>query len=984
MPNRTLPSPSALRATALLALALALPIAWAHAGPAFAPGQRLYLVKTEHFDIIFSERSRPSALLLASFAEDALAYVEGELSLSLPSRVPVAITPDVGSFNGSSNPFPFTHIVIYDAPLDPAWTAFEDNLRGIFVHELTHAVSLQSRASWADFLSGVFGSWVSPALVNAPQFMVEGATVGLEGEGGPGGRAADPLVKERVRQDIRENRFKSPLECEGVYDAYPGGNLYYEYGGLFTAYLLERYGEESYAELWKALGNLISSLSLDPYKRGFFKAFEKTYGLGFEKAWADFREAMAIPGIVDAPERVGPAGPQYIAGLASGGGSLFWIDGISGRALRLDAASGRTSALFDADSSCAVTDAADDGSRLLVSRSLALPDGRDRVETAVYDVSARRFVPGSSMPGLREARFFRDGVVGVASSLHDSDLALERDGERRVLLSGSDGVMYSSPAVLDDRRVALIVSVRAVRSVGVLDVDSGELELIRPQGGPEGGGARLFDYARQLSASGGRLWFNFDSDDRLYKLGVVEGLEEGGSPSIRVEDEDWSGGVFWPVEAEDRVYYVGRFSEGLGLCRAPGAAGGAPGAAGGAAGGAAVSGAGGRAGGERTIGCSLERFDPSAAREEEDRSIAEAGRALRVEPYRPLAYANPFRFWIPYVDLGAVDRSFRPFALFYLGDPIDDNMVVAAAGYDSAYPMADLGLEWINVSLPVALDLSISDGLSYGASGPPKRLTSAEASASLSLPLFPRQRSLDLGLGGQVFAWAGGASGSPYEWKRAEPSAVAWAQAGLRGRTIGPWQNAGRGLDLTGWLDLELDTMTWKTEACLTASYDRPALRLDLWGAWAGVPILELDAMGKVFSSDRRPAYYEYADSGRGAVDSCYQGTAWWRLADQPIRSGLLGLYLNRLILDAGYRGAYFGGEYLQSCFSRASMDVSAGAGAAGAAGLRFYVEAFARLDGTPLEKAVAWRFGGTLRGDAAPALRGAASSLRRAAREDM
>jgi hypothetical protein len=941
----------------------------AGAGPAFAPGQRLYVIKTEHFDIIFSELSRPTAVRLASYAEEALDYVEGELSLALPGRVPVVITPDIGSFNGSSNPIPYTHIILYDTSLDLGWTAYEDNFRGLFIHELTHAVSLQSRAPWAEFLSGVFGSWISPALANAPEFMVEGVTVGLEGELGPGGRAADPLVKERIRQDIRENRFKSPLECEGVYDDFPGGDLYYEYGGLFTSYLRERYGKESYARLWRALGTMISSLSLDPYERGFFKAFEKTYGLGFEEAWADFRDAMEIKGVVPAPERIGPEKPQYIAGLAAGGGSLFWVDGISGRALRLDTATGKTSALFDADASCAVTDASADGSRLLVYRSRPLPDGRDRVETIEYDAVARRFLPGSAVPGLREARFFRDGLVGIASRLHDTDLVLARGGERRELLRGSASVMYSSPAVLDDGRIALIVSVRAVRSVGILDVDSGELTLLRPEPGaeaaPGSGDARLFDYARQLSASEGRLWFNYDSDDRMYKLGVVEGLD-GGKRSIRVEDEDWSGGVFWPTEAAGRLYYAGRFSEGFGLCRAPGGT---------------SSADGNRAGGGRIIAYGLERVDPAALGDVPDRSFAgtaagtaaEAAAEPSIEPYRPLAYFNPFRFWLPYVDVNAIDRSFRPFALILMSDPIDANTVLVTAGYDSTYPMADVALEWISADLPVALDLSISDGLSYGASGPPERLTMAAASASLNLPLFPGARSISLGIGGQAFAFAGGAAGSPYEWTYAEPGAVASAYAGWRGRTIGPWQSSGRGLDFTSYHDLELGAMTYKTEGRLTVSYDRPALGMDLWGAWANAAILKLDSTSRVFASDRRPSYYEYADSGRGTADYSVQGTAWWRLADQPIRAGVLGLYLNRLILDAGYRGAYFKDEYLHSCFARASLDVSTGVGAAGAVGLRLFAEAFARLDGRAFEEAVGFRLGGTLRGDGAPSLRPAA-----------
>ena len=69
--------------------------------------------------------------------------------------------------------------------------------------------SLQIKAPWADFFSGIFGSWVAPGLLNTPEFMTEGVAVSFESADGVGGRANDPLVKERLRQDILENSFNA-------------------------------------------------------------------------------------------------------------------------------------------------------------------------------------------------------------------------------------------------------------------------------------------------------------------------------------------------------------------------------------------------------------------------------------------------------------------------------------------------------------------------------------------------------------------------------------------------------------------------------------------------------------------------------------------------------------------------------------------------------------------------------------------------------
>ena len=274
----------------------------ASAGPVFAPGTKLFVIKTEHFDIIFPERSRPSALRLSTMAESVYAEVSGKIQARLPARVPVVITPDIGIFNGSTNPFPYMHIVLIDSALDLGWTSFKDNFRNLFLHELTHAVSLQIRAPWASFFSGIFGSWVLPGLLNEPEFMVEGVAVSFESDDEMGGRANDPLIKEQVRQDILENRFKSPIEASGIYDEYPYGDIFYYYGGLFNAYIQKTYGMDKYAELWTAMGNLIVPTSLDPYDVSFYKAFHTTYGIPFLKAWADFRNSIALPGVVDPPE----------------------------------------------------------------------------------------------------------------------------------------------------------------------------------------------------------------------------------------------------------------------------------------------------------------------------------------------------------------------------------------------------------------------------------------------------------------------------------------------------------------------------------------------------------------------------------------------------------------------------------------------------------------------------------------------------------
>ncbi len=901
----------------------------AFAGPVFAPGSKLFVARTAHFDIIFPEKSRTSALRLAAMADSVYDEVAGKLHAKRVARIPVAITPDIGSFNGYTNPFPYMHIVLYDTSLDPGWTSFADNFRGLFLHELTHAVSMQIRAPWADFLSGVFGSWVLPGLLDTPEFMAEGVAVSFESADGATGRANDPLIKERVRQDIRENRFKSPVEASGLYDEYPYSTVFYEYGGLFNAYIQKAYGMEKYAELWKAMGALMLPGSLDPYEVGFYEAFRKTYGRAFLSAWADFRDSLALSGLVEAPEVLDPGGISWLyGGLAGDDETLYWIDLRSGRAMAMDLATGRRSKLFDAgaDSIC---DVSRDGKTLLVSRALSLSDGRDRVETLAYDLGKKRFEPSTSVAGMREARFFRDGWVGIVSRLHETDLVLASSGGSRTLLRGSETLMFSSPAVIDEARVALIVAVAGIRRIGILDVASGELSLIKPAGED----AELFAYARQLSASGGAIYFNYDSDDRFYKLGRIE-LLAGGGGEIRLETADFSGGVHWPRAADGRVYYVGRFSEGDRICRYPLET----------------------ASGARTVAFSMEAFGPEAppARPPVP-AAAEASPA--VLPYRPLAYANPFNMWFLYPDLQRIGRSFRVFGLFVFQDPIDANGVNLTLGYDAGYPFADASLSWTSRELPVSFAATLGDSLAYGAAGAPKRQSSLSLSAALRLPAYPSGRAAVLGLGGSLLGRAEGESGSPYGWGYSSWNETASASLGWEGLAGGASPGSARGFEIASFHDLDLASLMYKTEAHLALLVPSPSLRLDCWGAWASSPLLALDSSSPVFPADRRPAYFEYESSRTGRASLLAEGAISWRLADQGVHANILGLYFNRLYLDLGVRGAYFRDEALGSAFARASLDVGAAAGMAAAA-LRVFGEGFARLSEADPAKAFGWRLG--------------------------
>jgi hypothetical protein len=345
----------------------------------------------------------------------------------------------------------------------------------------------------------------------------------------------------------------------------------------------------------------------------------------------------------------------------------------------------------------------------------------------------------------------------------------------------------------------------------------------------------------------------------------------------------------------------------------------------------------------------LEGFDPMGKKAESDELIATAGSATKIEGYNALAYANPFSCWLPYVDLSAANRSFRPFGMFTFEDPLNTNILQLTEGYDTSYPFADTTIAWESLALPVQLSGSLGDNLIYGTVGAPERQSSASLSASLSLPRFPSPRGIAFGLGGSVLGRADEESGSPYGWGYSAWDGAISAALGLYGRVYGTATSTSRGLDLISYHDVEIDGLAYKTETHLIAAYDIFPLRLDVWGAWANKPILKLDATSEVFSSDRRPAYVEYAALDTSSSDLLVEGTLAYRLADQAIHTNILDVYFDRMLIDIGCRGSYSQAAVHSSSFARVSLDVGAAQGML-LATPRLFGEGFVRLDSSLAE----------------------------------
>jgi hypothetical protein len=302
---------------------------------------------------------------------------------------------------------------------------------------------------------------------------------------------------------------------------------------------------------------------------------------------------------------------------------------------------------------------------------------------------------GRSIRGLYNARYFRDGVIGIRGELHNTNLVYEDfSGASEVLFRGNEELMFARPQAIDSERIAFILARRGIRELWIFNYVTKELGRVDSADGNN----NYWQYMRNLNVSEGKLLFAHNSNDRMYKLGVID-LD---SMSAVFNERDFSGGVLNPVSSGDSVYYLGTFVSRNGLLRFPENA----------------SSLSGTQSALHLVNADIYTGTAQSARPESEPQTLSHNPS---KVFFPIRYMNPFNFWLP-VPLIRVSENYDMVirldggGLFtIIGEPSDRNMIVAIAYADIRYQMAGIeSLLWQNSSLGFPLTLEVTDIVTEG------------------------------------------------------------------------------------------------------------------------------------------------------------------------------------------------------------------------------------------------------------------------------
>ena len=237
--------------------------------------------KTKYFDIVYPESCKESAAILFENADKIYEDMAARYKWDPYLYVVVTITSEVQTNQSYFDGMPWNHIVICDTAQRDDYIAYQDAIINQFTHEMTHAFTRCIRAPmWK-----LFGFDLGFVFYNTA--FTDGAAIVEESINGDG-RLSDEYFKHIVKQAKIENDFPRIWDLQGENPEKENSTAEYNnFWAMFTEYLQNEYGMESYRKYWYQMVNWLSITM----RQGFRKAYKKQ-GKKLEPTWQEWQNSL--------------------------------------------------------------------------------------------------------------------------------------------------------------------------------------------------------------------------------------------------------------------------------------------------------------------------------------------------------------------------------------------------------------------------------------------------------------------------------------------------------------------------------------------------------------------------------------------------------------------------------------------------------------------------------------------------------------------
>ena len=215
-------------------------------------------IRTAHFRVHYYTGEEAVAQRVAALAEPVLKKVSDFLHLPRPEIIHILVTDTTDSANGSARVFPYPLVVVQPSPPQSfgQLSSFDDYLRVLLTHELTHVVHMNTKRGLPAFIDKIFGNLIFPNYAH-PALLMEGLAVLSESRLNKGGRLYSPYFEMVLRAERRAHAIPSLSKVTMAPTRLPRGASPYLFGSYFMDYLARKYSVKAISDYFKAYGGLL-------------------------------------------------------------------------------------------------------------------------------------------------------------------------------------------------------------------------------------------------------------------------------------------------------------------------------------------------------------------------------------------------------------------------------------------------------------------------------------------------------------------------------------------------------------------------------------------------------------------------------------------------------------------------------------------------------------------------------------------------------
>ncbi|MBC7421720.1 MAG: hypothetical protein H7328_13405 [Bdellovibrio sp.] len=237
------------------------------------------VIKTEHFDVIFSAEQQDLGLYYAQAAEKAYANL-ATVFTNRTDHMVLVVNDTTDISNGYATRIPYPLIMAYSVQIGDHESLSEAGewARELLTHELTHILQFEPAESFYGLLKPIFGNIVAPNML-MPLWWKEGMAVEMETQFSPQGRARSKYQDASLRALVLDRKlFEYTLpQANEVLPSWPYGSRAYLFGSIFWSHLLSTYKIAAADQIVNRQGERVPYMIEEPMREITGDGYEAQY-----------------------------------------------------------------------------------------------------------------------------------------------------------------------------------------------------------------------------------------------------------------------------------------------------------------------------------------------------------------------------------------------------------------------------------------------------------------------------------------------------------------------------------------------------------------------------------------------------------------------------------------------------------------------------------------------------------------------------------